>query len=41
MHGFWIAAEAGLDDWAARHPADADEIAWPLRRRVVRTAGPP
>jgi heme oxygenase (biliverdin-IX-beta and delta-forming) len=35
MHGFWVAAEAGLDDWAARHPADADEIAWPRRRRAA------
>ena len=23
LHGFWAAAEAGLDDWAHRHPADA------------------
>jgi heme oxygenase len=24
MHGFWRAAEAGLDEWAARFPADAE-----------------
>ena len=23
MHGFWRAAEAGLDDWAVRFPSDA------------------
>lgn len=47
MHGFWRAAEAGLDDWAARCPADAEEIAWPRRRRAslfaadLRTLGAP
>jgi len=35
MHGFWVAAEAGLDEWAARTPADADEVAWTQRRRAV------
>jgi heme oxygenase len=34
MHGFWRAAEAGLDDWAARFPADADALTWPVRRRA-------
>jgi heme oxygenase len=33
MHGFWVAAEAGLDAWAAGTPADADEVAWARRRR--------
>ncbi|MFD2093319.1 biliverdin-producing heme oxygenase [Blastococcus deserti] len=35
MHGFWLAAEAGLDAWAARSPADADDVAWPRRRRAA------
>jgi heme oxygenase len=35
MHGFWVAAEAGLDAWAARSPADADAVAWPRRRRAA------
>jgi len=34
MHGFWRAAEAGLDDWAARWPADAEAVDWPRRRRA-------
>jgi heme oxygenase (biliverdin-IX-beta and delta-forming) len=34
MHGFWLAAEAGLDDWAARRPRDADALTWPRRRRA-------
>jgi heme oxygenase (biliverdin-IX-beta and delta-forming) len=34
MHGFWRAAEAALDDWAARFPDDADAVAWPARRRA-------
>jgi heme oxygenase len=33
MHGFWRAAEAGLDDWAARCSADAERVEWPRRRR--------
>jgi heme oxygenase len=33
MHGFWRAAEAGLDDWAARFPSDADAVTWSARRR--------
>ncbi|SNR58809.1 biliverdin-producing heme oxygenase [Blastococcus mobilis] len=35
MHGFWVAAEAGLDVWAAGTPAHADEVAWPRRRRAA------
>lgn len=35
MHGFWRAAEAGLDDWAARCPADAEGVDWPRRRRAA------
>ena len=34
MHGFWRAAEAGLDDWAGRCPADAERVDWPRRRRT-------
>ena len=34
MHGFWRAAEAGLDEWAARFPADAEAVTWPARRRA-------
>ncbi|UOY03498.1 biliverdin-producing heme oxygenase [Blastococcus sp. PRF04-17] len=34
MHGFWLAAEAGLEEWAARHPADAAGARWPARRRA-------
>lgn len=33
MHGFWRAAEAGLDDWAARFPGDAESVTWAARRR--------
>jgi heme oxygenase len=35
MHGFWAAAEAGLDEWAGRHPADAAAVDWPRRRRAA------
>jgi heme oxygenase (biliverdin-IX-beta and delta-forming) len=35
MHGFWRAAEAGLDDWAVRSPADAERLQWPRRRRTA------
>jgi heme oxygenase len=35
MHGFWVAAESGLDAWAARSPADADDVAWGRRRRAA------
>ena len=34
MHGFWRAAEAGLDDWATRFPADAETVTWSARRRT-------
>lgn len=34
MHGFWQAAEAGLDAWAARFPADARHVSWERRRRA-------
>ena len=33
MHGFWVAAEQGLDEWAARLPADAAAFDWAGRRR--------
>src|SRR5215207_8468521 len=33
MHGFWRAAEAGLDDWAAAEPTDAAGVGWAHRRR--------
>ncbi len=33
MHGFWQAAESGLDDWAAAEPADAGSVGWARRRR--------
>jgi heme oxygenase len=35
MHGFWLAAEAGLDRWAAGSPADAEVLEWPRRRRAA------
>ena len=35
MHGFWVAAEQGLDEWAARLPGDAAAIDWPRRRRAA------
>jgi heme oxygenase len=34
MHGFWLAAEAGLDAWAARGPAAAAALEWDRRRRA-------
>jgi len=34
MHGFWLAAEAGLDDWAARFCDDAHALGWSRRRRA-------
>jgi heme oxygenase len=34
MHGFWLAAEAGLDDWAAAAPAAATALRWDERRRA-------
>ncbi len=39
MHGFWRAAEAGLDGWAAARPAEADALRWPRRRRAALFAG--
>ena len=35
MHGFWLAAEASLDAWAATDPADAAGVDWPRRRRAA------
>jgi heme oxygenase len=34
LHGFWRVAEAGVDTWAAAHPAAADDVAWTRRRRA-------
>ena len=34
MHGFWRAAEGGLDEWATRFPADAEAVSWSARRRA-------
>jgi heme oxygenase len=34
LHGFWAAAESGLDAWADRHPVDAAALDWPRRRRA-------
>ena len=34
MHGFWLAAEAGLDAWAAAEPDAADGVRWADRRRA-------
>ena len=39
LHAFWTAAEAGLDAWARRHPADAETVAWARRRRAHLFAG--
>jgi heme oxygenase (biliverdin-IX-beta and delta-forming) len=33
LHGFWQAAEEGLDAWAEREPADAADVDWARRRR--------
>src|SRR4051794_23080735 len=33
MHGFWQAAETGLDGWARTHRSDAERVGWPARRR--------
>lgn len=35
LHGFWVAAEDGLDAWAAREPADAAALDWDRRRRTA------
>lgn len=34
LHGFWVAAERGLDEWATRLPVDARSVDWPRRRRA-------
>ena len=34
LHAFWTAAEAGLDEWADRHPDDAARLRWSQRRRA-------
>ncbi|WP_448612049.1 biliverdin-producing heme oxygenase [Geodermatophilus sp. URMC 60] len=34
LHAFWTAAEAGLDAWARRSPADAETVDWSRRRRA-------
>ena len=34
LHGFWSAAEAGLDAWSHRRPADAARLQWARRRRA-------
>lgn len=34
LHAFWTAAEAGLDAWARRRPADAETVGWAQRRRA-------
>jgi heme oxygenase len=34
MHGFWTAAEVGLDRWATGSPADAASVQWSRRRRA-------
>jgi heme oxygenase len=34
LHGFWRAAEAGLDAWASAFPADAHAVDWARRRRA-------
>ena len=39
MHGFWLAAESGLDGWARARPADAAGVDWPRRRRARLFAG--
>jgi heme oxygenase len=39
LHGFWRAAESGLDGWAAREPAAATGLDWDRRRRAALLAG--
>jgi heme oxygenase (biliverdin-IX-beta and delta-forming) len=39
LHGFWQAAEAGLDAWARREPAAAAGVTWERRRRTALFAG--
>ena len=35
LHGFWAAAEAGLDAWAERYPGAAGSVDWRRRRRTA------
>jgi heme oxygenase len=35
LHGFWVAAEWGLDDWARRCPEDSSAADWTRRRRAA------
>jgi heme oxygenase len=35
LHGFWVAAETGLQRWAERHPSDAEAVGWARRRRAA------
>jgi len=39
MHGFWVAAEAGLDQWASGSADAAAAVSWPRRRRAALFAG--
>ena len=39
LHGFWLAAEAGLDGWAALEPDAAAAVGWHRRRRAALFAG--
>jgi heme oxygenase len=39
LHAFWTAAEAGLDAWAVREPAEAATVDWSRRRRAHLFAG--
>ena len=39
MHGFWLAAETGLDRWAATEPGAAAGLRWADRRRAHLFAG--
>jgi heme oxygenase (biliverdin-IX-beta and delta-forming) len=34
LHGFWLAAETGIDEWSRHCPADAAAVTWPRRRRA-------
>jgi heme oxygenase len=34
LHGFWVAAEAGLEAWAVADPATAAGLDWSRRRRA-------
>lgn len=39
LHGFWQAAERGLDAWAEAEPEDAATLRWESRRRTHLFAG--